>query len=298
MPAVATIDFISFLAIMVALIILLRGWNRALPHDIKVLLVGLFGLALFQHFSNILEWGGISRALDPFEDFLELLIPMSWFMLIYSYLKELTTDDLKKSEGALRESEEKYRLLIENQTDMVVKIDVDGKLLFVSPSYCRMFGKTKAELIGKSFMPLVHEDDRKSTEDAMKALSRPPYSAYMEQRAMTKDDWKWLSWMNTAVLDEDKNVIAIIGVGRDISERKQAEKKLQESQEKITRLQKMESLGLLAGGVAHDLNNVLSGIVTYPELILIDLPEDSKLREPLLRLWSQVIEPSPLSRTS
>jgi len=190
----------------------------------------------------------------------------------------------RKTEKALRESKEHYQLLVNNQTDMVVKIDVDGKLLFVSPSYCRMFGKTEAELIGKSFIPLVHEDDRKSTEDAMKALFRPPYSAYMEQRAMTKDGWKWLSWMDTAVLDEDKNVIAIIGVGRDISERKQAEKKLQESQEKITRLQKMESLGLLAGGVAHDLNNVLSGIVTYPELILIDLPEDSKLREPIITI--------------
>ncbi|RJP83906.1 MAG: PAS domain S-box protein [Desulfobacteraceae bacterium] len=190
----------------------------------------------------------------------------------------------RKIEKALRESKEHYQLLVNNQTDMVVKIDVDGKLLFVSPSYCRMFGKTEAELIGKSFMPLVHEDDRKSTEDAMKALFRPPYSAYMEQRAMTKDDWKWLSWMNTAVLDENENVVAIIGVGRDISERKQAEKKLQESQEKITRLQKMESLGLLAGGVAHDLNNVLSGIVTYPELILIDLPENSKLREPMITI--------------
>ena len=70
MPLVATIDFISFLAVIVALIFLLRGWNRALPHDIKLLIVGLLGLTLFHHFSNILEWGGISRAFDPFEDFL------------------------------------------------------------------------------------------------------------------------------------------------------------------------------------------------------------------------------------
>jgi nitrogen-specific signal transduction histidine kinase/CheY-like chemotaxis protein len=60
-----------------------------------------------------------------------------------------------------------------------------------------------------------------------------------------------------------------------------AEEELKEGQKKIVRLQKMESLGLLAGGVAHDLNNVLSGIVSYPELLLLDLPEDSRLRKPI-----------------
>jgi PAS domain S-box-containing protein len=54
-----------------------------------------------------------------------------------------------------------------------------------------MFGRTNEELIGKKFMPYVHEDDRDSTAKAMEALYHPPYTAYMEQRAMTKDGWKW-----------------------------------------------------------------------------------------------------------
>ena len=135
-------------------------------------------------------------------------------------------NDRKKVEEELRESEEKYRLLIENQTDLVVKVDIEGKFQFISPSYCEMFGMTNEELIGKKFMPYVHEDDRDSTAKAMDALYHPPHTAYVEQRAMTKDGWKWLSWMDTGVLDENKNVVAIIGVGRDITERKHAEEAL------------------------------------------------------------------------
>ena len=93
MSLVAAIDFISFLAVIVALIVLGRGWNRALPYDIKLLIVGVLGLALFNHFSNILEWGGISKALDPIEDFIEILTPMLWFMLIYCFLKEKGATD-------------------------------------------------------------------------------------------------------------------------------------------------------------------------------------------------------------
>jgi PAS domain S-box-containing protein len=67
----------------------------------------------------------------------------------------------------------------------------------------------------------------------------------------------------------------------NVFQRKRAEEALRESEEKLARSKKMESIGLLAGGVAHDLNNVLSGIVSYPELLLLDLPEDSRLKKPL-----------------
>ncbi|MCF8242902.1 MAG: PAS domain S-box protein, partial [Melioribacteraceae bacterium] len=137
----------------------------------------------------------------------------------------------KEAEKLLKESEEKYRMLIENQTDLVVKISVDGRFEFVSRTYCEMFGKSENELIGKRFMPLVHKDDRHSTEQEMKKLFTPPYKCSMEQRAKTKYGWRWLAWSDSAVLDEDGKIVSIIGVGRDITNQKQAELQLRESEE-------------------------------------------------------------------
>lgn len=130
----------------------------------------------------------------------------------------------KKNREELQESKEKYRLLLENQTDLVVKVDTEGRFLFVSPSYCETFGKTEEELLGNKFMPLVHKDDREATAKAMENLYEPPYTCYIEQRAMTKDDWRWLAWADKSVLDKDGKVVEIVGVGRDITERKKNEK--------------------------------------------------------------------------
>jgi PAS domain S-box-containing protein len=134
------------------------------------------------------------------------------------------TQELEITTKELRQSEEKYRLLVENQNDMTVKLDTVGNLLFVSPSYCKTCGKSQEELLGNNFMPLIHEEDRHRVEEALKAVYHPPYSSYVEERAQTVDGWRWQAWQNTAVLDQNKNVTAIVSVGRDITKRKQVER--------------------------------------------------------------------------
>jgi PAS domain S-box-containing protein len=146
----------------------------------------------------------------------------------------------KMAEQKIRESEENYRMLVENQTDLIVKVDIEGRLLYVSPSYCKLFGKTEEELLGNTFMPLIHEDDKESTEKALQSLHTPPYDVYLEQRAKTKDGWRWLAWTDTAIVDENGKVSEIIGVGRDITIKREAEEKLKKSlEEKTTLLQEL-----------------------------------------------------------
>ena len=133
----------------------------------------------------------------------------------------------------IRENEKKYRLLVENQTDMIVNVDLEGRFVFVSPSYCAVFDKKEEDLIGKEFMPFVHEADRAATATAMEALFSPPHTAYVEQRAWTRQGWRWLAWADTAVLDRDGEVREIIGVGRDITERKRTEEALRDREERL-----------------------------------------------------------------
>lgn len=154
------------------------------------------------------------------------------------------------AERDLKESEEKYRMLIENQTDLVVKVNYNGELLYVSPSYCKLFGKTEEKLLGSKFLPLVHDDDRLQTEQEMQKLYQPPHAMYVQHRALTKDGWRWVEWMDTAILNENDEVIEIIGVGRDITEQKNAEFELQESQRRLSTL-----MGNLPGMVYRSTNS-------------------------------------------
>ncbi|GAB1400686.1 hypothetical protein MASR1M66_21410 [Aminivibrio sp.] len=135
----------------------------------------------------------------------------------------------------LREREERFRILVEDQTDMVVKVDPQGRFLHVSPAYCRTFGKSEAELLGQAFMPLVHEEDLPATREAMKGLLVPPHRAYMEQRAMTAEGWRWIAWNDSAIVDRGGGIVEIIGVGRDITSRKQSEELLRQSEERFAK---------------------------------------------------------------
>ena len=190
-------------------------------------------------------------------------------------------EERRRANVTLRDSEAKYRMLVDHAADMVIRADMRGRILYASPSYCRVFGKMEQELADFNFMTLVHEEDREHTRKAMLELQRPPHTCYLEQRAMTKDGWQWIAWSDSAVFDDAGRIVEVIGVGRIITALKRAQKEHELLRERLARSRKMEALGLMAGGVAHDLNNILSGILSYPEFLLLDLPPGSKLRKPL-----------------
>jgi two-component system cell cycle sensor histidine kinase/response regulator CckA len=173
----------------------------------------------------------------------------------------------------LRRSEEKYRDLVENINDVLYAVDKTGLITYVSPVVESMAGYQPAELIGQPFFDYIFHRDRERAkidfERALIVATGPKEYRFLDKSG----EQLWCRASSRPVLEGGQK-IGIQGVLVDISESKQLEKQLQRSQ-------KMEALGTLAGGVAHDLNNILSGIVSYPELLLMDLPEDSGLRKPL-----------------
>ena len=86
------------------------------------------------------------------------------------------------------------------------------------------------------------------------------------------------------IKDEKERPTGFRGIAREVTDRRRAEKEKKRLEAQLHNARKMEAIGTLAGGVAHDLNNILSGIVSYPELLLMDIPEDSPLRKPLLTI--------------
>ena len=193
------------------------------------------------------------------------------------------------SERALRQSEQKYRLLAENIQDVIWMMDMKFTFTFVSPSIERLQGWTPheylklrlEEVLVPASLNKVFEEFNRQFELGRESGSFAR-SSTLELELLRRDGASvWSEVTASFLLGEDGKPIGVLGMTRDITERRKAEKEKRELLESLARSKKMEALGTLAGGVAHDLNNVLSGIVSYPDLLLMDLPRESPLRRPI-----------------
>jgi PAS domain S-box-containing protein len=158
---------------------------------------------------------------------------------------------------------------------------------FVSDNVEDVFGYTASEFMSGqvNYKEIIHADDleRVANEVAL-FLKEKRKTGFLHQpyRIVSKDGQvKWLDDRTYIRRDKKGDISHYEGIVLDITDHIQAAEALEENEKKLVRFKKMESLGLLAGGVAHDLNNVLSGIVSYPELILMELPDDSPIRKPI-----------------
>ena len=156
---------------------------------------------------------------------------------------------------------------------------------FVSDNVTDLFGYAAEEFTSGqvSYATTIHADDLKRVAREVAAFSKDTdrtVFVHEPYRIISKDGkTRWLDDRTYIRRDKKGNITHYEGIVVDITDSMQAAEVLRENKEKLARSKKMESLGLLAGGVAHDLNNVLSGIVSYPDLLLLRLPEDSPFRE-------------------
>ncbi len=196
----------------------------------------------------------------------------------------LDITECKVAENALKQSREQYRMLVENINDVIFTSDLQGKFSFVSPAIERISGYTSGEVEGRHFSDFVHPDDMNWLAKALAQRVHPSHSTEHEFRVLDKTgEVRWVVTKTRLVAESGKPPF-ITGIMTDITARKLAEEEKEALKERLQRAEKMEALGLLAGGVAHDLNNVLGIVVGYAEMVLSDIDEKSPLRDDLLSI--------------
>ncbi len=196
----------------------------------------------------------------------------------------------RRTEQALRESEEKYRVIVETQSDLVVKIGRDGRVAFVSPSYRRMFGRDESELLGQPLELELHEDDRKATAQAWSAVWESPHFASFENRAMTPQGWRWLAWTAHAVADDKagSEPSSVIAVAHDVTARRRAEEQARQHLQQLAHVSRVSSMGEMASAIAHEINQPLTAIANYAYACLRLLRSGQSKQEEVLQAMQQV----------
>lgn len=406
MTLVSLSDFLSFVAVVVAIAGIVRGWKRSLSRDSMLLLLAIAITSLLHSTSNVLEWSGISVALDPYEDYFQILIPILWFFFVYSFLRSQETEHL-------RESEERYRALYEHLPDAVFLADAKtGLIVGANHAATRLLARPLSEIVGRHQAD-IHPDSaaetsrqlfsaqrseseekghaapishsilrsdgqqvpveitaslvslagrpvmqgvfrdrsarqraaallREQEEQAQRyldiasvaiiALDREGRLTLVNQRGLEilevehegeliGKDWfetciprsladiarstfleqvmagtrptrefsegpivtrsgkqRIIAWHNIILRDADGVITGSLSSGQDITDQREAEKAKIEVESQLRQVQKLESIGTLASGAAHEINNPLTGIINYAQLIH-DRIDDDALRD-------------------
>jgi PAS domain S-box-containing protein len=175
-------------------------------------------------------------------------------MLEYVSSQVARAIEQKRAEEKLRQSEEQFRLISENVADLIVVLDLNGKRVYNSPSYKNILGEPES-LRGTDSFQEIHPEDRERIKQIFQETVKTGVGKRAEYRFLLNDGRiRHIESQGSAIKDKEGKISQIVVVSRDVTEKKILE-------QQFLRSQRMESIGTLAGGIAHDLNNVLAPIV-------------------------------------
>jgi PAS domain S-box-containing protein len=179
----------------------------------------------------------------------------------FALLMDVT--ERRRAERALRESEEKLRLILENMTELVLKLDGERRILYASPSFLAYFGLAEAEVLGRPNPVTIHEEDWPAVAAARASVAVPPYTMTVEHRVMTPGGWRWLSWSARGIVDASGRLTGIVASARDITARRRAEEQARQHLQSLAHVTRVSSMGEMASAIAHEINQPLTAIANY-----------------------------------
>jgi two-component system cell cycle sensor histidine kinase/response regulator CckA len=181
----------------------------------------------------------------------------------------------RRAEAALRESEARYRRIIETTNEGVMMLDASNLAIFANRRMGALLGYEPAELLGLSIFDLAHETSRAALAHHLEQPSQDAVGRQIETRLVRKDQGDlWVLLDSTPLLDDDGRPTGTLVMVMDVTQRRLLEDQLRQAQ-------KMEAVGRLAGGVAHDFNNLLSVILSYTNMVIGGLKSGDPIRADL-----------------
>jgi PAS domain S-box-containing protein len=205
---------------------------------------------------------------------------------------DIDITERKHSERALQESQARFSELAENVTEVFWVSEPDRRrLLYVSPAYERIWGRTCNSVYADplSWKTAIHPNDRKHVDEAVSDWTQTGNSEQSYRILRPDGSERWILDRAFPVRDASGKIIRIVGVAQDVTESRKLESQFRHAQ-------KMEAIGQLAGGVAHDFNNILSVITIHTDLLTAKLPKGDPTRESLVDIQRAADRAAALTR--
>jgi len=188
-------------------------------------------------------------------------------------------EELQATEEELQHSQERLERMFESATDGIVVTTLDGTVLKVNERAAQMIGYAFAsELLGKNCLDCVAPGDREKMANNMQKVVKEGLIKRQEYTLCKEDGTEFPGELSTNIIkDASGNAIGLITIARDITERRQAEEREDQLQQELNLASRLASIGQLAAGVAHEINNPLTGVIGFSHLMLSrDIPDDMK----------------------
>ncbi len=261
---------------------------------VSIVRLEIIGSALVGVSSILAIWIGMGYAFQAKNYLFSPLLPTVLIILNYAILTIYKTRQRQREATVLVEdslillksSEQNLDSIIKTVPDIIFRLDASGRITFVSPAICK-YTEHSDQLLGQPIFNLVAPDDLQKARyklNEKRTGQRATHNLEIRLLLTPKQDGEsdcsgYFSVSAEGIYNSDSpgevEFVGTQGIIRDIAEKKKLE-------DRLTQAQKMEAIGSLAAGVAHDLNNILTGLVSYPDLLLLELPKDSPMRNRVL----------------